>query len=331
MAMNRFACATLVLVACSCSRGGLQAIERAVAADAGDTRLDASDTRPASDTFPTSEARPADASDTRPAVSCPSSLPQSGDSEQTLMMGTTSRSYWLHIPTSYDGTQPVPLLFDFHANGGNGFSQSKSSPYPDKTDPDGVVMAFPSGLIGPWGAAWNLGPCCVADVDDVAFTMAMIEQIQRSVCIDKQRIYAVGNITGGGMAYTLACRAADTFAAVAASAWDLLKENAADCKPSRPITVVSFRGTADQLVPYAGAYSTVVPGMPITFLGALKTFQKWAEIDQCAGSPSDVNGCSRYSSCQGGVEVVLCTKQGGGSDVSDPSIAWPLLKKYSLP
>ena len=36
-------------------------------------------------------------------------------------------------------------------------------------DPEGVIMAFPDGLKGPAGTGWNVGPCCVAGVDDVAF------------------------------------------------------------------------------------------------------------------------------------------------------------------
>ena len=42
------------------------------------------------------------------------------------------------------------------------------SPYPAQTDAEGVIMAFPSGKPGPSGGAWNVGPCCVAGVDDVA-------------------------------------------------------------------------------------------------------------------------------------------------------------------
>ena len=97
--------------------------------------------------------------------------------------------------------------------------------------------------------------------------------------------------------------------------------------------MISFRDTTDTLVPYAGGASSVVPGMPITFLGAQATFQKWAQIDQCTGSPSaeDANGCSTYAKCQGGVAVVLCTKQSGNQDTGSPSIAWPFLKQHPLP
>jgi len=97
--------------------------------------------------------------------------------------------------------------------------------------------------------------------------------------------------------------------------------------------VISFRGSADTLVPYDGGPSAIIPGMPVTFLGAQATFRKWAEIDGCNGSPSapDSNGCSTYANCEGGVEVVLCTKQGGGQDWGNAGIAWPLLKRHPLP
>jgi polyhydroxybutyrate depolymerase len=73
--------------------------------------------------------------------------------------------------------------------------------------------------------------------------------------------------------------------------------------------------------------------MPITFLGAQETFKRWAQLDQCTGSPSaeDSDGCSTYSSCGGGVQVTLCSKQGGTHEQGTASIGWPLLKKYTLP
>ena len=194
-------------------------------------------------------------------------------------------------------------------------------------------MAFPNGLAGPSGTAWNFGPCCVAKVDDVAFVKAVVADIKTTACIDPKRIYAVGSSMGGGMAYYLGCHATDLFAAVATAAWDLLQEDVANCQPTRAITVLSFRSTGDTLVPYAGGASSVVPGMAITFLGAKATFQKWAAIDQCTGAASleDGNGCSSYAGCKNGVEVELCTKQGGNQDAANASIAWPLLKRHPLP
>jgi polyhydroxybutyrate depolymerase len=283
------------------------------------------------------DAPPADGGGDQSAESatCTSSVSPGKDTNMTLQVGSLSRSYVLHVPSAYDGKKPVPLILDFHGVGGTGASELVNSPYPDVTDAEGVVMAFPDGKKGPAGTAWNVGPCCVSEingvpVDDVAFARALVADVQKIACIDPYRIYAVGILTGGGMAYYLACHAADVFAAVAPAAFDLLEENVDACKPSRAITEISFRGTAPSRVPYGGGDSSLVSGMPITFLGAVPTFERWAQIDGCSGSASqpDSKGCSTYSSCRDGVEVTLCTKDGGSEDPGDPTIAWPMLKRH---
>ena len=256
-----------------------------------------------------------------------------GDTTKMITVGASKRSYVLHVPPKYDGTKPAPLVVDFHGLSGSGMAERRSSPYVAQTDPEGVVMAFPTGLSGPSGAAWDVGPCCVADVDDIAFAKALVADVMTTACIDAKRVYAVGYSMGGGMSHYIACHAADVFAAVAPAAFDLLEENVDDCVPTRPITVVSFRGTSDPIVAYAGGLSSVVAGMSITFLGAKGTFERWAKINQCNGAPSapDANGCESYSSCMGGTEVMLCTKQGGGHDPGNASVAWPKLKQHVMP
>jgi polyhydroxybutyrate depolymerase len=173
----------------------------------------------------------------------------------------------------------------------------------------------------------------VANADDVGFARELVADIQQVACIDPKRIYAVGFSMGGGMTHYLACHAADLFAAFAPAAFDLLDENVGDCNPPRPVPIMAFRSTADPIVPYEGGYSAVVSGMPITFLGAADTFSTWASKNQCTGSPSaeDSHGCSTYSQCQDGVEVALCTKQGGGHEAGDASVGWPFLKRFTLP
>ncbi|MES1209155.1 MAG: PHB depolymerase family esterase [Pseudomonadota bacterium] len=266
------------------------------------------------------------------AVACPSPALPPGDTNRIVQVSAASRSYVLHVPPAYDGTRAAPLVVDFHGIGETGTSELASSPYPALLDGQGVIMAFPDGLKGPAGTAWNVGPCCVANVDDVAFARALVAQVATIACVDLRRVYAVGVLTGGGMAHWAACRAADVFAAAAPAAFDLLAENVNDCTPQRSITVIAFRGTADPRVPYAGGASSLVPGMPITFLGAQGSFAAWARIDGCTGGPSatDANGCASYAGCQGAAEVTLCTKQGGQDDPGDPSVAWPVLARHTL-
>jgi polyhydroxybutyrate depolymerase len=266
-------------------------------------------------------------------ASCPTPALKAGDQTKMIAVGSAMRSYILHVPSTYDGSKPAPLVVDFHPLGGSGMQERQSSPYLAATEPEGVVMAFPSGLAGPSGGAWNVGPCCVANTDDVAFAKALVADVEKTACIDTKRVYAVGFSMGGGMSHYLACHAADVFAAVAPAAFDLLQENIADCTPPRPITVISFRGSSDPIVPYAGGASSVVQGMPITFLGAKGTFDKWAQLNHCTGSASaaDANNCQSYSGCSGDVEVMLCTKQGGGHEPGNASVGWPHLKQHTLP
>ena len=261
------------------------------------------------------------------SATCPASGAKPAEGKKTVMVGTTSRSYYLHIPTKYDGTKPAPLVVDFHGLGGNGTSEAGSNPYKAVIDPDGVVSAYPDGANGTNGTGWNLGPCCT-NTDDVAFAKALVQDVAKLACIDPKRVYAVGYSLGGGMVHVLACQAADVFAAASPAAADLVKDNVASCQPARPITVFTFRGTADTAVPYGGGSIGTLNN-----IGAQATFQKWAEIDQCTGSPSaeDSNGCSTYSSCAGGVQATLCTKQGGGHDPGTATVSWPVLKKYTLP
>jgi polyhydroxybutyrate depolymerase len=266
-------------------------------------------------------------------TTCPVPALKSGDMTKTIAVGSSMRTYVLHVPAKYDGTKPSPLIVDFHALGGSGPQELQGSPYVQQADTEGVVMAFPSGLSGPSGGAWNVGPCCVASADDVGFARALVADVETAACIDAKRVYAVGFSMGGGMSHYIACHAADVFAAVAPAAFDLLQENVGDCRPPRPITVVSFRGSSDPIVPFAGGASSVVAGMPVTFLGAQKTFETWAQLNGCKGSASsaDTNNCQSYSSCDAGVEVVLCTKQNGGHEPGNATIGWPILKRHVLP
>jgi polyhydroxybutyrate depolymerase len=254
-----------------------------------------------------------------------------GDHNASIEVGGMSRDYIVHVPPGYTGDTPVPLLLDLHPLGSSGQYQRRSSGYAAVADREGFIVVYPDGIDG----AWNIGPCCTRsrDVDDLGLALALVEKMKAEACIDPKRVYAAGYSMGGGMSHFLACKAADVFAAVAPAAFDLIEE--IDCRPARPITVISSRGTTDFIVPYSGGASTpptAYPLDPIHFLGAVGTFEKWAELNQCTGSPQAADGgCQTYTQCAAGVEVTLCTAQGGGHVTGDPDVGWAMLKKHPLP
>jgi poly(3-hydroxybutyrate) depolymerase len=260
---------------------------------------------------------------------------KAGNSSASLMVGGVKRDYLLHVPSSYTGKSPVPLLLDFHPLLSNASSHRGSSGYDGVADKEGFIVAYPDGP-----NSWNVGPCCTKSrtVDDGGFAKALVAKLGGEACIDTKRVYASGYSNGGGMAHYLACNAADIFAAVAPAAFDLLVEAEEPCHPVRPISVLSFRSTNDSIVPYGGGASdppTALLGYSLNtihFLGAKGTFMHWAELDMCTDTPMDTgNGCQTYKQCAAGTEVTLCTSSSAGHATGPAAQGWAFLKRFTLP
>jgi polyhydroxybutyrate depolymerase len=259
-------------------------------------------------------------------ISCTGRTAVAGETNQTIQVGGTSRTYILHIPTGYTGKSPVPLVLDFHPLGGTGSGEKSLSGFAALSDSNGFIIAWPNGIDN----AWNIGPCCTNSrtVDDLGFAKGMVAAIEASACIDPKHVYSTGFSMGGGMSHYLACNAADIFAAVTPSSFDLLVDSEEPCSPSRPISELSFRGTADTEVPYNGGPG---PSGKVDFLGAVGTFMKWSMLDGCTGSPTTSGMEQLYTQCSAGVEVGLYTIQGGGHAPGPADTAWAFLKSKSLP
>ena len=267
-----------------------------------------------------------------PVIDCSGKSVKGGKDETiklTVKGSSGQRSFIMHVPSTYTGDKPVPLVIDYHPIGGSSEGQMSGTTYKALTDKEGVISLYPQGTTKTMGPGWNVGPCCSND-DDLEFTREMIKYMREKACIDPQRIYATGFSMGGGMSNHVACMMSDVFAAVAPAAMDLNKTNSAQCTKARPIAVINFRGTADNVCRYQGGDSGYNDGL--NFLGAEGTFKYWADADGCTGSPTtNSDGCQEYSNCLDGVKVVLCTKQGGGHEQGNGSIGWPFLKQFTLP
>lgn len=265
--------------------------------------------------------------------SCSTPTLDVGENERSVQVGDVTRRYMVYVPESFTGSKAAPLVLDFHTLLGTPAGEADNSGYRELAEAEGFIVAYPEGVDG----AWNIGPCCTSsrDVDDVAFARALVDEVKQEACIDTKRVYAVGVAMGGGMAYQLGCNAADLFAGIAPSSFDLLEQADQPCQPTQALSVISFRGTADQLVPYAGGAEPApnLPDVTMNFMGAVRTFERWAELNQCTGEASvpDEQGCSTYSSCAEGTEVTLCTEEGGVTGWGSAERGWATLSRHSLP
>jgi polyhydroxybutyrate depolymerase len=250
----------------------------------------------------------------------------------------------VHVPESYDGTKPAMLVLNFHGLLEPNTLQEAVSHMTEESDKRGFIVAYPAGLAVGIGLSWNAGGCCGNTLDDVGFIRDLVESLESTYCIDPKRIYATGLSNGGMMSYRLACEAADVFAAVAPVAGSNVFS---PCAPSRPVPILAFHGTGDQIVPFNGGKDGLV-GV-LVFPPVSYSIDLWRHLDGCpdAPAPDDASAapmpsdstadggpssslfagstevsqkgdsaCHAWTGCKGGSEVELCTVVNGGH-------AWP--------
>ncbi len=215
------------------------------------------------------------------------------------------REYLLYVPSSYDPSQPAPLVISMHGAGAWPAHQRSTSGWNALADEHGFIVVYPAGSGAPrvWGAG------------DVGFISDLIDTLAASYNIDRSRIYANGLSNGGGMAFVLSCALADRIAAVGmvaaahAQPWSW-------CLDPRPVPMIAFHGTADALTPYHGGRSPVFPDR--TILPSIPAWTaQWARRNHCGTEPLESVAARdvtrlEYPNCADRAAVVLYTVQGGG-------------------
>ena len=114
------------------------------------------------------------------------------------------------MPHIQDASGPLALVVALHGGLGSGDQLADTSQFEPLAERDGFAVVFPDGV----SATWNAGSCCGAAVtrkiDDVAFLVALVDDIAKKVPIDRGRVFAVGHSNGAMMAFRLGCEASPT-------------------------------------------------------------------------------------------------------------------------
>jgi polyhydroxybutyrate depolymerase len=223
------------------------------------------------------------------------SMPMLGTQNRTISIGTSKRTYVLHVPPGYDPSKFTSVVFAFH-----GFTTLAT----DFTKDINVEQG--SGVI----PSWNAGSCCgeaqTFNTDDVGFVRTLLTSLRAEFCVDNKRVFAMGHSNGGYMVNRLACELADDFAAIGPNSAGLMFS---PCTSTRPVPVYYMHVDNDSVVWYGG-------GFPIGWNGAKNTFDGWGTRNSCA-TPAKVTSqagkvtCQTYAPCTGGADVNLCTISGG--------------------
>jgi poly(3-hydroxybutyrate) depolymerase len=246
-----------------------------------------------------------------------------------------SRGYVQYIPPGYDGKTPLPLVVDLHGAFQNGAGEENLSGIRPLADPNAFLYVAPDGRPGSGGSSttsliWE----GVEDVDRL-FIRDVVTQVGETACIDRSRVYATGCSNGGALAFLLACRDADMFAAIAPACAGSFVDLDTDCKPERPVPVMFVIGESDTSACWEGDYAPVILP-PIMTPCARKVQSAFSKLYECSGMARQSHGgaCETVDACQDGAEVVICKADTGhvvysatNLDVADET--WKFLQRFS--
>jgi polyhydroxybutyrate depolymerase len=310
---------TLVLLVIAC--GG--------DADSGATQL------------PTSSPIPATVSPVS-AFCDPARPHEPGTSYETITSGGQEWEYRLDVPPSYTGEEAVPLVLNFHGlDSSIHEAASAERGLPAKGAEAGFILVTPQGHVLPAHynvrlRGWDLSVSGLEEQlysgsqrvtplydpghenDSVAFVDDLLDHLEVSLCIDKARVYSSGSSMGAGFSIILACVRSDRIAAIAPVAQTFF------CRTERPVPMISFHGSLDDVVPYEG-------GPLIGIAHDLWPDALYLPVEEAVAAWGDHNGCASpprresvrenvvrisYEGCAHGATVELYNVLDGGH-------AWP--------
>lgn len=237
----------------------------------------------------------------------------------SIVSSGVEREYLLHVPESYDPAAPTPLVISLHAGATWPAHQSNLTRWNRQADREGILVVYPAGNPQLLGVAriWHSFEPGPGLERDVRFVADLIDELQAAYAVDPARIYVDGMSNGGGMAFVLSCALSDRIAAVGlvAPAQSLPSDW---CRDARPVPMLAFHGTADELAPYDGG-PMGDPFNPVRrVFPAVRGFvADWAERNRCAADPVEspvAHDVTRleYRDCAEGAGVALYTLRGGG-------------------
>ena len=271
-------------------------------------------------------------------------------SDHAIEVDGDRRTYRLHVSSTYDGSEPLPLLVAIHPFSGTGRSMARTTGFDALADTEKFIVVYPDGELRRWRAVTESR----ADVD---FLLALLDSLEASYAIDPTRVYIAGASNGSHMAYRMLCEAGSRFAAAATvmGAQTLRRFDEA-CSDSPPVPLLTIQGTADKVLPWRGrAWPKKTP-----LLSMEESLRIWLERNGCSGegtieqvadtAPKDGTTATRtvYAPVAGGAPVVLYRVEGGGHtwpggednypefivgktswDFSASRVIWDFFKQYS--
>lgn len=222
------------------------------------------------------------------SISFQCSALEPGNHDFYLRTGNLQRHYIVHVPLAA-AAKPAVIL-NFHGGGGHARAQQDYVRMDALADREGFVVVYPDGT-GPVRErllTWNAGTCCgaaaAAQVDDVAFVRALLDDLAGRLEYNRDRVYATGLSNGAMMSYRLAAELPDRIAAIAPVAGSMAL---AAFAPARGVPVMHIHSVDDGRALYEGGLGAPFPltGTRVLHPPVEERLGEWARVNGCTGAP----------------------------------------------
>jgi polyhydroxybutyrate depolymerase len=228
----------------------------------------------------------------------------------------------------------APLLLVFHGSNQTGEKMRAFSGnvFDELVQKHGFVVVYPDGYKGHWNDARLSSNFHTrkAGIDDVAFTKALINEIQAKNDIDAKHVFIAGYSNGGQMVIRLIHEWPYPFAgAMIIAATQPVAANFQTFSRETSLPILIIHGTSDPIVPYNGGIASLWGLNPRGLgLSARETAHYYAQRNHIASKPttSTLEQGSKNAplvnveeySATGKYSVKLVSIDGGGHVVPNP-------------
>jgi polyhydroxybutyrate depolymerase len=263
-----------------------------------------------------------------------------GDHLRTLEVDKQKRTYWVHVPPTYDTRKKTPVVLALHGATMSAKVMEDFSGLNQKADDARFIVVYPNGTgPSPFLLTWNSGGFtpffALSKPNDVAFIAKVLDDLEGILNVDKSRVYATGISNGAMMCYRLAAELSERIAAIAPVSGTMAIEK---YEPKYRVPVLHIHGTADMLVPFDGSSPKIA------------AFMKFPSVEDTIAVCVQRNGCciipktttlpmpkdrfkvtrKTYEAAQDSAEVILYVVEGGGHTWPGRPFSGALLGAYTM-
>lgn len=191
-----------------------------------------------------------------------------------------NRDFLVYVPNAYDGSEEVPLVFNFHGTFLDGNFMMNYTLMNNVADTAGFIVVYPNAIGSEKNFNsydWPRDNPQELDVNDLGYVDAMLDTLIANYSIDSDRIYACGFSAGGYLSLRLACQVPNRIAAIATVGPALSLVNANACQGERVVPWLGFHGTKDVYL----EYDADGPG---GWQSVNETLNQWVALNGCVKS-----------------------------------------------